>query len=82
MNIRNDIYEKVKFMLKETPEIKINYAKLGRQFNCDHRTIEKHIEAVNENKPVSSRKYTKKTDDFWRYIILCQNKENIVQDLK
>ena len=68
MNIRNDIYEKVKFMLKETPEIKINYAKLGRQFNCDPRTVKKHIEAVNENKPVLSRKYIKKTDGFEQII--------------
>jgi transposase len=64
MNIRKDIYEKVKFMLKEDPEIKINYAKLGRQFNCDPRTIKKHVEAVTEEKPVLTRVYKKKTDSY------------------
>lgn len=68
MNIRNDIYEKVKFMLKETPDIKINYAKLGRQFNCDPRTVKKHVEAVKEEKPVSTRVYSKKTDGFEQII--------------
>lgn len=51
-------------MLKETPEIKINYAKLGRQFNCDPRTIKKHVEAVSKEKPISTRVYKKKTDGF------------------
>lgn len=68
MNIRNDIYEKVKFMLKEAPEIKINYAKLGRQFNCDPRTVKKHVEVVREEKPVSTRVYSKKTNGFEQII--------------
>ncbi len=55
-------------MLKETPDIKINYAKLGRQFNCDPRTVKKHVEAVNEEKPVSTRVYSKKTDGFEQII--------------
>lgn len=64
MNYRKDIYEKVKFMQKEKDDLKINYAKLGRQFNCDPRTVKKHVERVQNDEPSPKRIVVKKTDGF------------------
>jgi len=64
MNYRKDIYEKVKFMLKEKDGIKLNYAKLGRQYNCDPRTIKKHVEQVKRDASPPKRIIVKKTDGF------------------
>lgn len=32
MNFRKDIYERVKYIMKEQSEMKVNCSKLGRQF--------------------------------------------------
>ena len=64
MNYRKDIYEKVKFMLKDKDGIKLNYAKLGRQYSCDPRTIKKHVEQVENNRQPPKRTFAKKTDGF------------------
>lgn len=64
MNYRKDIYEKVKFMLRENDGIKLNYAKLGRQYSCDPRTIKKHVEQVKKDVSPPQRNYVKKTDGF------------------
>ena len=62
MNYRKDIYEKVKFMLKENPEANINCSKLARIYGCDRRTVSKNIDAVKNNIPPSKTNRTKKTD--------------------
>lgn len=40
--MRKDIYERIKIMKKDN--IKVNYAKLARQYNCDYRTIKRYFE--------------------------------------
>lgn len=45
--MRHDIYEGVLFYI--TKGIKPNYAELGRQYNCDPRTVKKYYEAGKEN---------------------------------
>ncbi|WP_262997370.1 IS21 family transposase [Macrococcus capreoli] len=45
--MRHDIYEGVLFYIMKG--IKPNYAELGRQFNCDPRTVKKYYEAGKEN---------------------------------
>lgn len=60
MNYRKDIYKKVKFMLKEKDDLKLNYAKLERQYSCDPWTIKKHVERVKNNEPSPKRTITKK----------------------
>ncbi|EZT69192.1 TPA: IS21 family transposase, partial [Staphylococcus aureus] len=44
---RHDIYEGVLFYIMKG--IKPNYAELGRQYNCDPRTVKKYYEAGKEN---------------------------------
>lgn len=39
--MRKDIYERINIMKKEG--IKVNYAKLARQYNCDYRTIKRYF---------------------------------------
>ena len=60
MNYRKDIYEKVKFMLKENPEANINCSKLARIYGCDRRTVSKNIDAVKNNIPPPKTNRTKK----------------------
>ena len=64
VNYRKDIYEKVKFMLKENPEANINCSKLARIYGCDRRTVSKNIDAVKNNMPPPKSNRTKKTDGF------------------
>ncbi|WP_129654682.1 IS21 family transposase [Staphylococcus aureus] len=45
--MRHDIYEGVIFYIMKG--IKPNYAELGRQYNCDPRTVKKYYEAGKEN---------------------------------
>ncbi|WP_240181008.1 IS21 family transposase, partial [Staphylococcus aureus] len=45
--LRHDIYEGVLFYIMKG--IKPNYAELGRQYNCDPRTVKKYYEAGKEN---------------------------------
>ncbi|HBM8020493.1 TPA: transposase, partial [Staphylococcus aureus] len=45
--MRHDIYEGVLFYIMKG--IKPNYAELGRQYNCDPRTVKKYYEAGKEN---------------------------------
>ena len=47
MNYRKDIYEKVKFMLKDNTQVNINCSKLARQYGCDRRTVSKAINSPN-----------------------------------
>lgn len=70
MNYRKDIYEKVKFMLKDNPESNINCSKLARIYGCDRRTVAKHIEAVKNNMPPPKSNKGKKTDGY----------ENIIEE--
>ena len=64
MNYRKDIYEKVKFMLKENPEANINCSKLARIYGCDRRTISKNIDIVKNNMPQPKNNRIKKIDGF------------------
>ncbi|HHW6502822.1 TPA: IS21 family transposase [Staphylococcus aureus] len=59
--MRHDIYEGVLFYIMKG--IKPNYAELGRQYNCDPRTVKKYYEAGKENEleGLKKRKQTKKT---------------------
>ena len=68
VNYRKDIYEKVKFMLKENPEANINCSKLARIYGCDRRTISKNIDIVKNNMPPPKLKRAKKTDGFEQII--------------
>ncbi|KAE00273.1 hypothetical protein W592_02570 [Staphylococcus aureus VET0333R] len=45
--MRHDIYEGVLFYIMKG--IKPNYAELGRQYNCDPKTVKKYYEAGKEN---------------------------------
>jgi len=64
MNYRKDIYEKVKFMLKENPEANINCSKLARIYGCDRRTVSKNIDIVKNNMPQPKNNRVKKIDGF------------------
>jgi len=64
MNYRKDIYEKVKFMLKENPEANINCSKLARIYGCDRRTVSKNIDIVKNNMPQPKNNRIKKIDGF------------------
>ena len=68
MNYRKDIYEKVKFMLKENPDAKINCSKLARIYGCDRRTVSKNIDIIKNNMPPPEPKRAKKTDGFEQII--------------
>ncbi|MCE4958084.1 IS21 family transposase [Macrococcoides caseolyticum] len=58
--MRHDIYEGVIFYIMKG--IKPNYAELGRQYNCDPRTVKKYYEAGKENEleRLKKRQQTKK----------------------
>ena len=68
MNYRKDIYEKVKFMLKENPDANINCSKLARIYGYDRRTVSKNIGIVKNNIPPPKSKRAKKTDGFEQII--------------
>lgn len=52
MNQRKDILERVKHIMKEQPELKVNCSKLARRLNCDRRTVSRYVEiAKNGEKP-------------------------------
>ncbi|WP_422047689.1 IS21 family transposase [Staphylococcus aureus] len=65
--MRHDIYEGVLFYIMKG--IKPNYAELGRQYNCDPRTVKKYYEAGKENelerlKKRQQNKKSSKLDPF------------------
>ena len=64
MNERKDILERVKHLMKENSEIKVNCSKLARQLNCDRRTVSRYIDITRSGKEASQREYPKKTDGF------------------
>lgn len=64
MNYRKDIYEKVKFMLKDNSNVNINCSKLARQYGCDRRTVSKAINSVKNNLPPPKVNKPRKTDGF------------------
>ena len=64
MNFRKDIYERVKYIMKEQSEMKVNCSKLGRQCNCDSRTVSRYVELAKNGEKPSQRVYQKKTDGF------------------
>ena len=63
--MRKDIYERIKLMKKEN--IKVNYAKLARQFGCDYRTIKRYFEVDDGN--VTPKKTKPSKLDPYREII-------------
>ncbi|ARJ50865.1 transposase [Staphylococcus lutrae] len=69
--MRHDIYEGVLFYIMKG--IKPNYAELGRQYNCDPRTVKKYYEAGKENEleRLKKRQQTKKASklDLFKEII-------------
>ena len=67
VNYRKDIYEKVKFMLKENPEANINCSKLARIYGCDRRTVSKNIDAVKNNMPPPKSRGSKSEDIYIFY---------------
>ena len=50
MNERKDILERVKHLMKENSEIKVNCSKLARQLNCDRRTVSRYIDITKSGK--------------------------------
>lgn len=54
--MRKDIYERIKLMKKDN--IKINYSKLARQYQCDYRTVKRYFE-LDDNKTVTKIKKSK-----------------------
>ena len=50
MNERKDILERVKHLMKENSEIKVNCSKLARQLNCDRRTVSRYIDITRSGK--------------------------------
>ncbi len=67
MNIRKDIYEKMQYLTKNEEEIKVNYSKLARKYDCDYRTVKKYYQ--NKDKEVIiKRKVKTKIDGFERII--------------
>ena len=68
MNLRKDIFERVKYMMKEQPEMKVNCSKLARQLNCDRRTVSRYVELAKNGKKPTKRVYQKKTDGFEKII--------------
>ena len=70
MNFRKDIFERVKYIMKEHPEMKVNCSKLARQLNCDRRTVSRYVELAKNGKKPAKRVYQKKTDGF----------ENIIEE--
>lgn len=68
MNLRKDIFERVKYMMKEQSEMKVNCSKLARQLNCDRRTVSRYVELAKNGKKPTKRVYQKKTDGFEKII--------------
>ena len=68
MNFRKDIFERVKYIMKEHPEMKVNCSKLARQLNCDRRTVSRYVELAKNGKKPTKRVYQKKTDGFEKII--------------
>ena len=68
MNLRKDIFERVKYMMKEQPEMKVNCSKLARQLNCDRITVSRYVELAKNGKKPTKRVYQKKTDGFEKII--------------
>ena len=64
MNQRKDILERVKHIMKEQPELKVNCSKLARQLNCDRRTVSRYVEIAKNGEKPPQRVYPKKTDGF------------------
>lgn len=64
MNYRKDIFEKVKFMLKDSSQVNNNCSKLARQYGCDRRTVSKAINAIKNNLPPPKVNKPRKTDGF------------------
>ena len=64
MNQRKDILERVKHIMKEQPELKVNCSKLARQLNCDRRTVSRYVEIAKSGEKPPQRTYQKKTDGF------------------
>ena len=64
MNQRKDILERVKHIMKEQPELKVNCSKLARQLNCDRRTVSRYVEIAKNGEKPPQRTYQKKTDGF------------------
>ena len=50
MNERKDIFERVKYIMKDDSEIKVNCSKLARQLNCDRRTVSRYIDITKSGK--------------------------------
>ena len=69
MNLRKDIFERVKYIMKEQPEMKVNCSKLARQLNCDRRTVSRYVELAKNGKKPAKRVYQKKTDGFENIIV-------------
>ena len=64
MNQRKDILERVKHIMKEQPELKVNFSKLARQLNCDRRTVSRYVEIAKKGEKPPQRVYPRKTDGF------------------
>lgn len=64
MNERKDIFERVKYIMKDDSEIKVNCSKLARQLNCDRRTVSRYIDITKSGKELPPRVIPKKTDGF------------------
>ena len=62
MDYRKDIFEKVKFMLKDSSQVNINCSKLARQYGCDRRTVSKATNAVKKQSPPPKVNKLKKCD--------------------
>ena len=64
MNERKDIFERVKYIMKEEIGTKINCSKLARRLNCDRRTVSRYIDIAKDGKELPPRVIPKKTDGF------------------
>ena len=57
MNYRKDIQEVMEYIEQNTEDItKVNYAELGRRYNCDYRTIKKAIYRINNKTSMNPKK--------------------------
>ena len=64
MNERKDILERVKHLMKEKSDTKINCSELARRLNCDRRTVGRYIDLAKSEKAIPQRTLPKKTDGF------------------
>ena len=62
--MRKDIYERMRFMKKDTLEP--NYAQLARRYQCDYRTVKRYFESDGTLK--ERRKIPSKLDDYKKII--------------